>query len=229
MSESLEKNGFSNEVTAFLAGRRTEEIRDIKCSMRMVSKDVYKQIVDKISSEYDKVNHKFKYKIHGIYEVDNLDVKKNYEEILNDRKDMSKTLEFGGKNAYQDTFYHGTSYESFEKILGISGKFRTPKNSEEVNTGSMMGYGVYLADKSSKSMQYCGDSYGRSKKRGTLMICEVSLGDKAINYQKYNGKNPDNAVVYAVPGGKKGVLNSEWCVPNSDSVLPKYIIDIELL
>lgn len=231
MSKSLEKNGYSNEITAYLAVRSeaSDENRDILCCMKAVSKEIYEQIANRISDEYDNVHHRFKYKIHGIYEVNNLDVEKNYEEVLNSRKDMNKAKTIGGKNAYQDTFYHGTSFGSFEKILGVSGKFKTPKNSSNVNTGAMMGYGVYLADKSSKSMQYCGDTYGRRNKRGTLMICEASLGDEAINFKNYKGKNPDNKVVYAVPDGKNGLLNLEWCVPNDDAVLPKYVIDIELL
>ena len=232
LAKHLEANGYSDEATKFASGMNTtKSIRELQCSIKSVSPEIYKELEAKILEDFDDNSHHFKYKINGIYEVKNLDLEEKYNSILEERKSTKAVTKIqGGKNCYKDTFYHGTSYSSLEKILGISGKFRTPTN-EEVVTGSMLGLGVYLADKSSKSMQYCGEGYGRRGKRsGALLICEASLGasssknNKAIRINKNNGRD----TVFA-QAGDWGLLNNEWCVPNDDAVLPKYIIDIELL
>lgn len=231
LAKHLETNGYSDEATKFASGMNTTgSIRELQCSIKSVSPEVYKELEEKILKDFDDNSHHFKYKINGIYEVKNLDLEEKYNSILEERKSTKAVTKIqGGKNCYKDTFYHGTSYGSLEKILGISGKFKTPKD-EEVVTGSMLGLGVYLADKSSKSMQYCGEGYARRGKRsGALLICEASLGasssknNKAIRINKNNGRD----TVFA-QAGDWGLLNNEWCVPNDDAVLPKYVIDIEL-
>ena len=87
----------------------------------------------------------------------------------------------------------------------------------------MLGHGIYLADKSSKSSQYISDnSYARHNISGSLMIVEASLGN--VVTQK---KSTDGDTVF---GEKSRALkNNEWCVRNPKAVIPRYLVEMELL
>ena len=90
--------------------------------------------------------------------------------------------------------YHGSRLSNWAGILGNGLKIAPP---EAPSTGYMFGKGVYFADMSSKSANYCYPS--RSQPVGLLLICEVALGDsnKLINADYHADK---------LPKGKKSVM-----------------------
>ena len=120
-----------------------------------------------------------------------------------------------------DLFYHGTGSMATSLILGHSGEFKIVK----AKVGRMLGDGIYLADKSSKSAQYIGDAgYSRSGISGSLMVVEASLGD-TLHRRTSQGYNHDT--VFA--GKTDGLLNNEWCVHDTHAVIPRYLVQMEIL
>ena len=67
--------------------------------------------------------------------------------------------------------YHGSRLSNWAGILGQGLRIAPP---EAPSTGYMFGKGVYFADMSSKSANYCYTS--RSQPVGLLLLCLVSLG-----------------------------------------------------
>merc|ERR1719187_2777238 len=67
--------------------------------------------------------------------------------------------------------FHGSRLSNWAGILGQGLRIAPP---EAPSTGYMFGKGVYFADMSSKSANYCFTT--RSKNIGLLLLCEVSLG-----------------------------------------------------
>ena len=208
--------------------------KDIKCSVRMATKSEYDKIVKDIEASFDHKEHGgLKYKVKGVYKINNLDVRGSLQEIIErraERKASGISFETSGsdKDPVQDTFYHGTSHTTLGKILGETGKFRVPKNNEVV-TGAMMGLGIYLADCSSKSMQYCGAGFRQSNSDGTkggaLIVCTASVGDCA----DFRVAKDSSSVTTYGDKKKHGLRNNEWCVKDENAVAPEFIVDIEIL
>lgn len=106
-------------------------------------------------------------------------------------------------------------------ILGHSGAFKVVK----AKVGRMLGDGIYLADKASKSAQYISDAgYSRSGIKGSLMVVEAVTGD-TLSQRTNQGYNHDT--VFA--GTQHGLLNSEWCVHDPNAVIPRYLVEMEVL
>ena len=68
--------------------------------------------------------------------------------------------------------WHGSRLTNFVGILSQGLRIAPP---EAPVTGYMFGKGVYFADMSSKSANYCFTS--RENSTGILLLCEVALGD----------------------------------------------------
>lgn len=231
LGKSLVEEFYKTSVTNNLSDVSSN--KDIKCSVRMATKSEYDKVVQDIKTSFDHKEHGgIKYKVKGVYKINNLDVRGSLQEIIErraERKASGISFETSGsaKDPVQDTFYHGTSHTTLGKILGETGKFRVPKNNEVV-TGSMMGLGIYLADCSSKSMQYCGAGFRQSNSDGTkggaLIVCTASVGDCA----DFRTATDSSITTY---GDKKkhGLRNNEWCVKDENAVAPEFIVDIEIL
>jgi poly [ADP-ribose] polymerase len=68
--------------------------------------------------------------------------------------------------------WHGSRLTNFVGILSQGLRIAPP---EAPVTGYMFGKGVYFADMSSKSANYCFTS--KENNTGILLLCEVALGD----------------------------------------------------
>lgn len=201
-------------------GQYTED-NEIKCQVSSAPAAVVQKITDKIAKDWDKKNHgHMKYRIKGVYEVSGLALEKDFQAIKQkSAKYAGKKV--GGKDCGGDLYYHGTGAMATSLILGHSGAFKIVK----AKVGRMLGDGIYLADKASKSAQYISDAgYSRSGIKGSLMVVEAVTGDTS-SQRTNQGYNHDT--VFA--GTQHGLLNSEWCVHDPNAVIPRYLVEMEVL
>ncbi|KAI0225557.1 Poly [ADP-ribose] polymerase 2 [Lamellibrachia satsuma] len=93
------------------------------------------------------------------------------EEIYSINKDSEKDnfQDYGNRKL----LWHGSRLTNWVGILSQGLRIAPP---EAPSTGYMFGKGVYFADMSSKSTNYCFPS--RTKQTGLVLLCEVSLGKK---------------------------------------------------
>lgn len=209
-------------VSSFLNGQgQYTEDNEIKCQVSSAPAAVVQKITDKIAKDWDKKNHgHMKYRIKGVYEVSGLALEKDFQAIKQkSAKYAGKKV--GGKDCGGDLYYHGTGAMATSLILGHSGAFKVVK----AKVGRMLGDGIYLADKASKSAQYISDAgYSRSGIKGSLMVVEAVTGD---TLSQRTSRGYDHDTVFA--GTQHGLLNSEWCVHNPNAVIPRYLVEMEVL
>lgn len=190
----------------------------LKSSMGAVSPDMKARITEGVGRTHDRREHgSFKPKVHGVYEIKNSAIDEKFEE---------KRKELGEHTSVE--LYHGTSFATTQLILGKSGGFKVFKGSAKIQSGSMMGYGVYLANKSSKSAQYISGGFGRHRGRGTMFICEATLGEQVeYNRRKHIRHDHTNDPYDTVVADGRHVRNPEWLVKSAEQARPKYLIDYE--
>lgn len=203
-----------------LMGQYTED-NEVKCKVSSAPAAVVKKITDDIARDWDHTTHgRMKYRIKGVYEVSGLALEKDFQAIKQ-KSAKYAGRKVGGKDCGGDLFYHGTGAMATSLILGHSGAFKVVK----AKVGRMLGDGIYLADKSSKSAQYISDAgYSRSGIKGSLMVVEAVTGD-TLSQRTSQGYNHDT--VFA--GTQHGLRNSEWCVHDPNAVIPRYLVEMEVL
>lgn len=190
------------------------ELSDVKCQISSVSSEEQKEITNKIFKDWDRKHHNnIKPEILGVYQVSGLPVEEDYNKIKeqNEKKYKGNTR----------LFYHGTGSFATSLILGHSGGFKLVK----AKVGRMLGDGIYLADKPSKSAQYISDQgFTRHGAEGSLMVCEASLG----KIGDLNQPKIDTVEAIAGKGIYAGLINNEWCVKNPNAVLPRYLVHMKI-
>lgn len=175
--------------------------------------------------------------IEEIFEVDRHGERERYETYANlhNRK----------------LLWHGSRITNFVGILSHGLKIAPP---EAPISGYMFGKGVYFADMSSKSANYCFTNI--NSPTGFLMLCEVALGDsmelqqakmitklpKGVHSVKGCGKtypNPDEAVILddgvEIPTGMpicdlsidSSLLYNEYIVYDVAQVRAKYLFKVK--
>lgn len=193
-----------------------EARKRIKAVIETATKGEQTNIVDKIQSSHDRRNHgSFEIRTHNVFKIRQLEVESKFKKIDEARNNTHM-------------LYHGTDNRASQLILGESGQFKVMKG-DKVKTGSMLGYGIYLANVSSKSAQYIGSNFARSAARGVLFLCNSSLGKVQTstrpgfnNNQKFFDSGKADTVYMTTPH----VLNDEWCVAEAEAVLPQYMVEI---
>lgn len=98
--------------------------------------------------------------------------------------------------------WHGSRLTNFVGILSQGLRIAPP---EAPVTGYMFGKGVYFADMSSKSANYCFTS--RENNTGILLLCEVALGET-------NGKFQSDYYASNLPPGKQSTKGVGKTAPN---------------
>lgn len=169
----------------------------------------YKRIKEKVEKSKSK-HHRFDIKVTDIYEVEDM--------VNHDKFNPYKvsTLEL----------FHGSRNEN---ILSIMQNGLRIKPTSAVHSGSMFGSGIYFAEESSKSANYCwGFNGSMVKDKHYLFVCEVATGKikEYTNAQPQLTKSPYgfNSVL-----GKKGVnlIHDEYIVYSESQVKVKYIVEFE--
>lgn len=208
---------YGDEITKTL---RESTLKAIKCSLSTLPDTDYKSLQHKVKMDWDQVVHGRNSAVfHGAYKINNLEQEEKFQAAC---KRM---------NEKPQKFYHGTSFEGTQGILGNTGHFRVPKNSNQVKAGAMLGYGIYLASKSSKSAQYFrGYNNGRYG-CGTLLICDAILGKQmpyvgSSSSPTYDTKDGTVCATTAL-NSRFYLMNDEWAVRNEDFVMPRILVDME--
>ncbi|KAL1956257.1 hypothetical protein VTO42DRAFT_7517 [Malbranchea cinnamomea] len=166
--------------------------------------------------------HFLKYKLQHIFRVE--------RQGENDRFLNSPYANI--KNSNRRLLWHGSRMTNYGGILSQGLRIAPP---EAPVSGYMFGKGVYFADMSSKSANYCHSSC--SNRLGLLMLCDVELGDPMLElknaeydagkHAKEEGKLATLGMGQKVPSGwkdagcvhpdLKGVLMPDTSTPPKDS------------
>lgn len=154
-------------------------------------------------------NHRFKLNVTDVFEVKNM--------VGHDRF-----------NPYQVStmeLFHGSRNCN---MLGIMQNGLKIKPSSAVHTGSMFGQGIYFANVSSKSANYCWGlgSADQSLDTNFLLICDVATG----RIKEYTNAQPGLTAAprgYNSVMGKKGsyLIHDEFIVYHENQVKIRYIVE----
>ncbi|XP_022343274.1 poly [ADP-ribose] polymerase 2-like isoform X2 [Crassostrea virginica] len=129
----------------------------LKCEMKPMDKSSqdFKMINEYLQNTHATTHNQYKMQIEDVFELE----KENEADQFVDHS--NKML-----------LWHGSRLTNWVGILSKGLRIAPP---EAPVTGYMFGKGVYFADMSSKSANYCFAT--RSKNVGLLLLCEVSLGN----------------------------------------------------
>lgn len=126
--------------------------------------------------------------------------------------------------------WHGTRMSNVLSIF--SRGLLMPKQSPSSKAGAMFGYGLYFADQSSKSLQYCdGLYYGSNSKRSNriyMFLTSVALGKQYTPSNPTQSNPPKGFDSYFAKSGVSGVRNNEFIVFDCDQVRFDYLIEIKI-
>ncbi|WCK57307.1 WGR domain-containing protein (plasmid) [Aneurinibacillus sp. Ricciae_BoGa-3] len=169
----------------------------------------YKHLVEFIKNSQGH-NHHFKINVQDIFQVE----------------DMVGFDKFNPYNVSTMELFHGSRNENILSIMQNGLKIK-PKSA--VHTGSMFGSGIYFADQSSKSANYCwGFNNGAGSDSYYLFVCDVATG-KIKEYEDAQphlttAPRPYNSVL-----GKKGrsLIHNEYIVYKDSQVKIKYIVEFK--
>lgn len=101
--------------------------------------------------------------------------------------------------------WHGSRLTNYVGILSQGLRIAPP---EAPVTGYMFSKGVYFADMSSKSANYCFTN--RDSNTGIMLLCEVALGDMNLKYHAdYNAG--------LLPAGKSSTKGVGRNAPNPEN------------
>lgn len=144
-------------------GNMIKMYQDLKTTITPLDKtdEMYQILVEYLANSKAPTHH-FSYKVLDIFEIEREGERDLYEAYS--KKLKNKTL-----------LFHGTRVANFCSIL--SGGLICDPSKLGINihiTGKMFGYGVYMANSCSKSIQYCG--YDTSDNIACLLVIEVALG-----------------------------------------------------
>ncbi|CAM4783524.1 unnamed protein product [Rotaria magnacalcarata] len=133
-----------------------QQYEKLKCELNPINKtdEIYKLIDDYLQSTHAATHQLYKMQIEDVFEVDREGEKDSFNNIGN------KML-----------LWHGSRLTNFAGIMSQGLRIAPP---EAPVTGYMFGKGLYFADMSSKSANYCYPD--RNKNVGLLLLSEVALG-----------------------------------------------------
>lgn len=123
--------------------------------------------------------------------------------------------------------WHGSRISNW---VGILGQGLRIKPSGIPTAGSMFGNGVYFADQSSKSAQYCGSGGYRSRDSNVLYlaVAEVALGKQKIEYNSVSYDRPPKEYHSVWGKAGQGLYNNEYIIYNEAQHDLQYIIEFQM-
>lgn len=129
--------------------------------------------------------------------------------------------------ANQMELFHGTKVANLLSILKSG--LLMPKYSPGQVTGYMFGQGLYFANQSTKSLNYCDGMYWNNSKRTDkiyMFIADIAMGNYQIPSSS-RSKKPDSGYdSYWAQPGKSGIQNDEMIIFNNNQIKLKYILEI---
>lgn len=168
-----------------------------------------KELIDNVEKSKSN-NHHFGFNIQNVYEVEY----------------MKNPPEFNPLNVEVMELYHGSRSENIIHILQSGLKI---KPASAVHTGSMFGSGIYFANQSSKSANYCWGFGSKDRNRCYyLLVCEVAVG----KMKEFSDAQPHLTSApwgYNSVKGVKGrsLVHDEIIVYKESQVRIKYILEFK--
>lgn len=159
---------------------------------------MYKILEVYLKNTHAHTHQDYRLDIEEIFEIDRLGERERYEPYatLHNRK----------------LLWHGSRLTNFVGILSNGLKIAPP---EAPVSGYMFGKGVYFADMSSKSANYC--FVNKNNTTGLLMLCEVALGESMeLEHAKMISKLPKG--FHSVKGCGKTYPNPSEVVAMKDGL-----------
>jgi poly [ADP-ribose] polymerase len=140
--------------------------------------------------------HSANYKVEEIFRIER-----------NGEHDRFKKSKFAGVSSDRRLLWHGSRCTNFGGILSQGLRIAPP---EAPATGYMFDKGIYLADMSSKSANYCC-SY-LSNNTALLLLCDAELGDpmQKLTSFRYNAASTAKAGGMASTWGQGGTGPTKW-------------------
>ncbi|KAK2191455.1 hypothetical protein NP493_53g17011 [Ridgeia piscesae] len=132
------------------------QYQSLNCPLQPMdgSNPMFKVIEEYLKNTHAATHNQYSMKIEEIYSIDKDSEKQNFKDLGN-----------------RKLLWHGSRLTNWVGILSQGLRIAPP---EAPSTGYMFGKGIYFADMSSKSANYCFPS--RTKQTGLVLLCEVSLG-----------------------------------------------------
>ncbi|XP_033626574.1 poly [ADP-ribose] polymerase 2-like isoform X2 [Asterias rubens] len=171
------------------------QYHSLKCTMKSLEKTHpdFKMIQQYVQNTHAKTHNQFKMQVSDVFEIDKEGEAENFNDVGNNM-----------------LLWHGSRLTNWAGILGQGLRIAPP---EAPVTGYMFGKGVYFADMSSKSANYCFAT--RSKNTGLLLLSQVGLGTaNTLLAADYKADK--------LPAGKHSVKGLGKIAPNpaSDFTMP---------
>ncbi|OCU01585.1 poly [ADP-ribose] polymerase 2 isoform X1 [Xenopus laevis] len=177
------------------------QYRQLNCSMQPLDKtsSAFQLIEDYLLSTHAPTHNDYTMTLLQVFELQRVGEESNF------RADLPNRM----------LLWHGSRLTNWVGILSQGLRVAPP---EAPVTGYMFGKGIYFADVSSKSANYCFSS--RDKNEGILLLSEVALGDcneiLAADYdaqKKLKSKHSTKGLGRSIPGPKKSIIHEGAVVP----------------
>ncbi|KAK3589103.1 hypothetical protein CHS0354_017445 [Potamilus streckersoni] len=162
----------------------------LKCDLKPLDHEceTFKLIDKYLKTTHARTHNQYKMKLLDVFDVDK-------------EGEAAKFSDCGNRML----LWHGSRLTNWVGILSQGLRIAPP---EAPVTGYMFGKGIYFADMSSKSANYCFPS--KSKDVGILVLCDVALGNcNELLHADYNA--------HKLPAGKHSVKGLGSVVPNPES------------
>ncbi|PWA03338.1 hypothetical protein BB558_000514 [Smittium angustum] len=125
--------------------------------------------------------------------------------------------------------WHGTRTQNLLSIM--SKGLLLPKLSPGQKAGAMFGDGLYFANQSSKSLNYCdGGLWTQNSNEKNIIymfLASVNMGNSFVPSGPVSSPPPKGYDSYWAKAGKSGVMNDEIIVFSADQIRLDYILEIE--
>ncbi len=180
--------------------------------LTLKDKKEFKRINDLFNNSKNSRHGHNSYKVSQIYTIA-LD-----KEVKEYRNDLNNHMEL----------FHGTKVSNLLSILKSG--LLMPKYSPGQTTGYMYGQGLYFANQSTKSLNYCDGMYwakGKSTGKIYMFVADIAMGNYQVPTRSRNAKPESGYDSYWAKSGKSGIMNDEMIVFNNNQIKLKYILEIE--
>lgn len=167
-----------------------QQYHSLKCGITPLAKtsEIFKMVKNYIQNTHAKTHAHYTMTVEEVFDLEKEGEKDRFNDVGN-----------------RMLLWHGSRQTNWAGILGQGLRIAPP---EAPVTGYMFGKGVYFADMSSKSANYCFAT--RNNPHGLLTLCEVALGKEnqllAADYQ-----------ADALPAGKNSVKGLGRIAPDPKS------------
>lgn len=183
-----------------------------------------KRSVNRISNMFETSKNE----VHG-YTAKNATVKNIYKIKLGSQQAPFAATSKKIKGVQE--LWHGTRLQNILSILGKG--LLLPKLSPGQKAGAMFGDGLYFANQSSKSLNYCDGmlwtSDGCNKPETIYMfLASVALGKHFTPEGPVSTKPPQGYDSYWAKAGESGVMNDELIVFDASQIRLDYLLEIDL-